>query len=57
MDTSFQKLMCLDSYGEVQMMGSYRKSMRFSKGDRLFLPAGLSRCFVVGDAEPIKVRC
>lgn len=57
MDTSFQKLMCLDSYGEVQMMGSYRKSMRFSKGDRLFLPAGLNRCFVVGDAEPIKVRC
>lgn len=25
--------------------------MRFSKGETLFLPAGLGRCLVVGDAE------
>lgn len=34
-----------------------QKPMRFSKGETLFLPAGLGRCLVVGDAELIKVRC
>ncbi|HFI0053206.1 TPA: hypothetical protein ACGORF_001412 [Streptococcus suis] len=53
MDTSLQELMCLESYGEVQLMDANQKLMRFSKG----LPAGLSRFIVVGDAELIKVRC
>ena len=57
MDTSFQVLMCLDGYGEVQTMDAEQKPMRFSKGETLFLPAGLRRCLVVGDAELIKVRC
>ena len=57
MDTSFQVLMCLDGYGEVQTMDAERKPMRFSKGETLFLPAGLGRCLVIGDAELIKVRC
>ena len=57
MDTSFQVLMCLDGYGEVQTMDAEQKPMRFSKGETLFLPAGLGRCLVVGDAELIKVRC
>lgn len=34
-----------------------QKPMQFSKGETLFLPAGLGRCLVVGDAELIKVRC
>ncbi len=57
MDSSFQILMCLNGYGEVQTMDAEQKPMRFSKGETLFLPAGLGRCLVVGDAEMIKVRC
>ena len=57
MDASFQVLMCLDGYGEVQTMDAEQKPMRFSKGETLFLPAGMGRCLVVGDAELIKVRC
>ena len=57
MDASFQVLMCLNGYGEVQTMDAEQKPMRFSKGETLFLPAGLGRCLVVGDAELIKVRC
>lgn len=36
MDTSFQVLMCLDGYGEVQTMDAEQKPMRFSKGETLF---------------------
>lgn len=57
MDASFQVLMCLDGYGEVQTMDAEQKPMRFSKGETLFLPAGLGRCLVVGDADLIKIRC
>lgn len=28
-----------------------------SKGETMFLPAGLGRCLVVGDAELLKIRC
>lgn len=31
-DISFQVLMCLSGYGEVQMMDTEQKTMRFSKG-------------------------
>ena len=54
---SFQVLMCLDGYGQVETMDADQKPMRFCKGETLFLPAGLGRCLVVGDAELIKVRC
>lgn len=57
MDTSFQILMCLSGYGEVQTMDGEQKPMRFSKGETMFPSAGLGRCLVVGDAELIKVRC
>lgn len=33
MDASFQVLMCLDGYGEVQTMDAEQKPMRFSKGE------------------------
>lgn len=39
MDTSFQVLMCLNGYGELQTMDAEQKPMRFSKGETLFLPA------------------
>lgn len=57
MDTSFQVLMCLSGCGEVQTMDAEQKPMRFSKGETMFLPAGLGRCLVVGDAELLKIRC
>lgn len=57
MDTSFQVLMCLNGYGEVQTVNAERKPMRFSKSKTLFLPTGLDRCLGVGDAELIKVQC
>ena len=57
MDTSFQILMCLDGYGEVQTMDAEHKPMRFSKGETMFLPAGLGRCFIVGENEMLKIRC
>lgn len=57
MDTSFQILMCLDGYGKVQTMDAEHKPMRFSKGETMFLPAGLGRCFIVGETEMLKIRC
>ena len=49
--------MCLDGYGEVQTMDAEQKPMRFSKGETLFLPAGLGRCLVTGTAAILKIRC
>lgn len=57
MDASFQVLMCLDGYGEVQAMDVKQKPMRFSKGETMFLPAGLGRCLVTGKTEMLKIRC
>lgn len=34
-----------------------QKPMRFSKGETLFLPAGLDRCLAVGDVTVLKIRC
>ena len=57
LDSSFQILVCLSGYGEVQTMDAEQKPMRFSKGETLFLPARLGRCLVIGETELIKVRC
>ena len=54
---SFQVLMCLDGYGQVETMDADQKPMRFCKGETLFLPAELGRCLVVGDATVLKIRC
>lgn len=57
LDTSFQILVCLDGYGEIQVLDDMSGPIRFRKGETMFLPAGLGRCLVIGDAEMIKVRC
>lgn len=54
---SFQVLMCLDGFGQVEMMDADKRPMRFSKGETMFLPAGIGRCLVVGDATVLKIRC
>jgi mannose-6-phosphate isomerase len=56
-DHSFQVLMCLDGYGQVETMDAEQKPMRFCKGETLFLPAGIGRCLVVGDTTILKIRC
>lgn len=56
-EESFQVLMCLDGYGQVETMDTEQKPMRFCKGETLFLPAELGRCLVVGDATVLKIRC
>ncbi len=56
-ENSFQIILCLDGFGEVQTMDSEQKPMRFSKGETLFLPASLGRCLVIGETEILKIRC
>lgn len=56
-EESFQILMCLDGYGQVETMDADQKPVRFSKGETMFLPASLGRCLVVGDVELLKLRC
>ena len=56
-DYSFQVLMCLDGYGQVETMDADLKPMRFIKGETMFLPAGIGRCLVIGDTVLLKIRC
>ena len=56
-EESFQVLMCLDGFGQVETMDAEQKPMRFSKGETMFLPAGIGRCLAVGDAVMLKIRC
>ena len=41
----------------LETMDENLKPVRFVKGRTLFLPAGLGRCLVVGDATVLKIRC
>lgn len=54
---SFQILMCLDGYGQVETMDADKRPVRFGKGETMFLPASLGKCLVVGDATVLKIRC
>lgn len=56
-EESFQVMICLDGYGQVEILDAERKPVRFGKGETLFLPAGIGRCLVVGDIELLKIRC
>ncbi len=53
--TSFQVLLCISGDGGLET-GTYQKPLRFKKGDCIFMPAGLGRCFVIGECELLKVR-
>lgn len=57
MENSFQVLMCLGGYGEIQTMDADQKPMRFSRGESMFLPAGLGRCLILGETTLLKIRC
>ena len=56
MDESFQVIMCPDGEGQIQTLEENPKPVRFVKGRTMFLPAGLGRCLVVGDAAVRKLR-
>ena len=57
-DNSFQVLMCLSGYGQVEAMDdTSQKPVRFMKGETMFLPAGIGRCFVIGETMLLKIRC
>ena len=56
LDSSFQVLMCLGGYGQVETADN-RKLVRFQKGETLFLPAGMGRCYIIGETEVLKIRC
>lgn len=55
METSFQIILCLSGDGGLET-SDYKKPLRFKKGDCIFLPAGLGRCFVIGECEFLKIR-
>ena len=56
-DNSFQVLMCLSGYGQVEVMdNAAQKPVRFMKGETMFLLAGIGQCFVVGDTTLLKIR-
>ena len=55
-ETSFQVLLCLDGDAGLETPTQTRP-MRLSKGDCVFVPASTGRCYVVGDATLLKVRC
>lgn len=57
LDESFQVIMCLNGEGQVETLEENLKPVRFVKGRTMFLPAGLGRCLVVGDATVLKIRC
>lgn len=55
MDMSFQVLLCLEGSAGLET-SEFKKPLRFKKGDCIFLPAGLGRCFVIGECEFLKIR-
>lgn len=55
LDTSFQVLLCLDGEGGIETATG--RPVRFTKGDCIFIPAGMGRCHLLGKAELLKVRC
>lgn len=57
LESSFQVVMCLDGYGQIETMDEDLRPVRFSKGETLFLPAGIGRCLMLGETTILKIRC
>lgn len=55
-DTSFQVLLCIEGGGYLTAEQTSRK-MPVSKGDCVFLPAGLGTCCLAGASIWMKIRC
>lgn len=57
MKESYQVILCLDGEGQVETIADRKKPVRFRKGDCLFVPAGIGRCYLMGETEVLKIRC
>lgn len=55
LDTSFQVVLCLNGEGGIEVESN--RPVRFTKGDCIFLPSGIGRCHLLGEAELLKIRC
>lgn len=55
--SSFQVIMCLSGYGDIETANAEIKPMRFQKGEPMLLPAGMGRCYILGETEVLKIRC
>lgn len=56
-ESSFQVLLCLEGDGQIEASDELKKPIRFQKGDCIFLPAGIGRCFILGTMVLLKMRC
>lgn len=56
-ERSFEVLLCLDGDGQIETSDELKKPIRFQKGDCIFLPAGIGRCFILGATVLLKTRC
>lgn len=54
-ENSFQILLCIDGDGGLETP-ELRRPLRFKKGDCLFLPAGIGRCYILGSTTLLKIR-
>ena len=57
LESSFQVLLCLEGDGQIEIGDGLTKPIRFQKGNCVFLPAGLGRCFILGNTVLLKTRC
>lgn len=53
-DTSFWVLLCIEGAGELTAAG---RVMRLSKGECVFLPAGMGACCLTGRSVWLKIQC
>ncbi len=54
-ENSFQILLCVEGGGGLETPEE-RRPVRFKKGDCLFLPADIGRCYVLGETTLLKIR-
>lgn len=57
LEGSFQVILCLEGEGGIEYGDVGLKPIRFSKGECLFIPAGIGRCHLIGQATLLKIRC
>lgn len=56
LEASFQVLLCLEGSGDITTKSS-RSTLKFQKGDCIFLPAGIEIYSIMGKSTLLKVRC
>ena len=49
--------MCIEGRGRIDAINANPKSTDFDKGDTMFVPANIGKCYISGDATLLKIRC